>query len=155
MFNIVFPDILDYTVKQIKRWQLLFAWNLEDVGADERSDGLSCVQVLAGDNGEVGDDGLGVERELPERRPVLRDKLVHLHLLLGAGRRRGAIGGVRSGVPRGLREALLLVGGGRVRRRGSAGRRGGGGGGLHGGAHGERPMRRRAVQLGFGAHAGS
>lgn len=84
----------------------MFTWNLEDVGADEGCDGLGGVEVLASDDGEVGDDGLGVEGELPERRPVLRDQLVHLRLLDARGR--AAIGGsagagVRSGIPRGGR----------------------------------------------------
>lgn len=96
------------------------------------------MEVLAGDDGEVGDDGLGVEGELPEGGPVLRDELVHLRLVDGGG---VAIGGsgVRSGIPGGgvLGEARLLgVGGG-----GSAG----GGGGLHGGGGG-------AHGLGFGGH---
>lgn len=112
--------------------------HLEDVGADERGDGLGGVEVLAGDDCEVGDDGLGVEGELPEGGPVLRDELVHLRLVDGGG---VAIGGsgVRSGIPGGgvLGEARLLgVGGG-----GSAG----GGGGLHGGGGG-------AHGLGFGGH---
>ena len=52
------------------------------------------LEVLAGDDGEVGDDGIGVEGELPERGPVLAEQLVDQRLLGGAG---GAIGGSGGG----------------------------------------------------------
>lgn len=123
--------------------------HLEDVGADEGGDGLGGLEVLAGDDGEVGDDGLGVEGQLPERGPVLAEQLVDQRLLGSACC--DAIGGGsvgrRSGVPwRWRREARLLGDAGVGARRGSAG----GGGGLHGGrggggAHG-------GGALGFGAH---
>lgn len=133
--------------------------HLEDVGADEGGDGLGGLEVLAGDDGEVGDDGLGVEGELPERGPVLAEQLVDQRLLGGACAAIGGGGGVRSGVPRRrLREARLL-GAGVGARGGSAG----GGGGLHGdrgGAHDRRVggrearvcgawERERAGELGF------
>ena len=100
--------------------------HLEDVGADEGGDGLGGLEVLAGDDGEVGDDGLGVEGELPERGPVLAEQPVDQCLLGGASGAIGGSGGVRSRVrrrQRRLREAWLLgatgVGacGGRRRRR--------------------------------------
>lgn len=131
--------------------------HLEDVGADYGGDGLSGLEVLASDDGEVGDDGLGIEGELPKRGPVLAEQLVDQRLLGGAcvaiG---GGGGGVRSGVPRRRREARLL-GAGVGARGGSAG----GSGGLHGdrgGAHeggilGTRVSgpweRERAGELGF------
>ena len=62
--------------------------HLEDVVADECGDGPGSVEVLPGDDGEVGDDGLGVEGELPEHRPVLHHQLVHLRLEEEAVRRR-------------------------------------------------------------------
>ena len=68
--------------------------HLEDVGADEGGDGLGGLEVLAGDDGEVGDDGLGVEGELPERGPVLAEQLVDQRLL------GGAIGGSGGGCAR-------------------------------------------------------
>ncbi|CAD6202906.1 unnamed protein product [Miscanthus lutarioriparius] len=55
------------------------------------------LEVLAGDDGEVGDDGLGVEGELPERGPVLAEQLVDQRLLGDAG---GAIGGSGGGCAR-------------------------------------------------------
>lgn len=115
------------------------------------------MEVLAGDDGEVGDDGLGVEGELPERRPVLRHQLVHLSLLLRRGRRgrrsaapigcAAAVRGGGSGVPRGREEALLLGRARGVRRRGSARR---GRGGLHGGAHGGADTGRRGGDEAWG-----
>jgi hypothetical protein len=60
---------------------------------------MGCLKVLTGDDGEVDDNGLGVEGELPKRRTVLREQLID-HGLLG-GSRHGATGGsaVRSEVP--------------------------------------------------------
>ena len=105
------------------------------------------LEVLADDDGEVGDDGLGVEGELPERGPVLAEQLVDQRLLGGAG---GAIGGsggcVRFGVPwrQRLREARLLGATGVGAHGGSAG-----GGFLGdsggGGAHDRRVGRERAA----------
>lgn len=121
--------------------------HLEDVGADESGYGLGGLKVLAGDDGEVGDDGLGVEGELPERGPVLAEQLVNQRLLGGACAAIGGGGGsgVRSGVPcRRLREARLLRAG-----VGASGGSAGGGGGLHGdsgggGAHDRRVGGREA-----------
>lgn len=58
---------------------------LENPGADGVSDPLGVHPLLAGDDGEVGDDGLRVEDELR------KDLLVELHDLAGRQGRRGFV----------------------------------------------------------------
>lgn len=56
--------------------------HLEDIGTDGGGDRLGSVEVLPGDDGEIGDDRLRIEGELRQRRLILRHELLLLLLLL-------------------------------------------------------------------------
>lgn len=52
--------------------------DLEYVGADGSGDALGSRDILAGNDGQVSDDRLGIERQLRQRRSVLRNDLLLL-----------------------------------------------------------------------------